>query len=370
MNADLLKRLDGLVGPLVVRLLGKGGTRPPPAAPGSVLVIRPGGIGDAILLVPALRALAAAYPGCRIDLLAERRNAAAFLFCSCLAKVHCYDTVSGLSAALLGRYDLVIDTEQWYRLSAVVARLTRAPMRIGFATNDRQRLFTHPVSYSQNQYEACSFFRLLQPLGVSAPGEIATPFLTLPVAAAEAAAGLLAPLAGKPYLTVFPGASLAEKQWGTENFKALIAILAQAGIAVVLVGGEDTRGAGEEIARGGVALNLAGKASLTETAALIGKGRALVSGDSGLLHIAVGLGTPTVSLFGPSDPLKWGPKGGEDRLLRAEQSCAPCSSFGTIPPCTGRAVCLSAITPGEVAEAVIGLWETNEENCRLQNKKP
>jgi len=356
MNASFLKRLDGLVGPLLVSLFGKGrGTQDNPA-PRSALIIRPGGIGDAVLLVPALRALQAFYPECRIDILAESRNAAVFAFCPGLGTVHRYDSRSGLRAALQGNYDLVVDTEQWYRLSALIARFTRAPMRVGFATNERARLFTHPVAYATEQYEALSFFRLLEPLGIAAPAAIKAPFLTLPGAALQAAAGLLAPLSGEPFVTIFPGASVPEKQWGIGNFRELAAALASRGIQPVLVGGEDTRAAGEEIARGGIALNLAGRASLAVTAALLGQGRVLVSGDSGLLHIAAGLGTPTVSLFGPSDPRKWSPQGKRHAVFSCAADCAPCSRFGSIPHCDAGARCLDAV-PCEVAGAVLRLWE-------------
>jgi len=355
MNADSLKRLDSLVGPLLTRLFSKRRAEDLPA-PRSALFIRPGGIGDAVLLVPALRALQAACPGCQIDILAESRNAAVFAFCPGLGAVHRYDSLPGLAAALLGDYDLVVDTEQWYRLSALLARLSRARMLVGFATNERARLFTHPVPYSLEQYEALSFFRLLEPLRIAAPAVVEAPFLTLPGTARRAAEELLAPLSGEPFLTIFPGASVPEKQWGIGNFRALAERLAAGGIRPVIVGGEDTRAAGEEICRGGIALNLAGRASLAVTAALLGQGRVLVSGDSGLLHIAAGLGTPTVSLFGPSDPRKWSPQGAQHVVFSCQADCAPCSRFGTIPPCDSGVRCMDA-APAEVAEAVLRLWE-------------
>ena len=352
MRSQLLKQFDAIAGPLLVRLFKDAGSGATRLSPSSALFIRPGGIGDAVLLVPAIKALQRAHPGCAIDILADSRNASLFGLVPGIRNVYKYHTLAGLGAALTGRYHLVIDTEQWYRLSAVVARLTRAPMLIGFATNERERMFTHRICYSQEEYEARSFFKLLEPLGVSAPIDISTPFLFLPAAATESAEGLLAPLSGEPFITVFPGASVPQKQWGIENFRALADEFASKGMSLVIVGGEDTQTAGEEIARGGLALNLAGKASLAETAALIGKGRVLVSGDSGLLHIAAGLGTPTVSLFGPSDPRKWGPKGEQHQVFSLESSCAPCSRFGTIPPCADSVRCLSLITVAEVVAAV------------------
>lgn len=351
MRSELLKRFDTFIGPLLVRLFKKGRQGAACHSPGSALLIRPGGIGDAVLLVPAIRALQNAHPGCAIDILAESRNASLFGLVPGIRKVYRYHTLAGLGAAFTRRYDLAIDTEQWYRLSAVVARLTRAPMRIGFASNERERLFTHPVSYSLEQFEASSFFRLLEPLGIKAQVDIAIPFLTLPGAAVEAAQVLLAPLAGKPFLAVFPGASILEKQWGTGNFRALAVKLAAGGGKVVIVGGEDTRAAGEEIAKDGIALNLAGRSSLAVSGAILSRAQLLVGGDSGVLHLASALGVPIVSIFGPSDPVKWGPKSETDRVISRGLFCSPCSSFGTTPKCPSRTRCLGEIAVAEVAQA-------------------
>lgn len=351
MKIEFMKLIDRLVGGIVTASIPSARLRQV-RVPRKFLVIRPGGIGDAVLLVPALRALQTAYPGCSIEILAEKRNAAAFGFISGIGTIHLYDSPLGIVSVLRGCYDVVIDTEQWYRLSAVVARLTGAPMLIGFATNERKRLFTHTVPYDKSQYEAYSFFQLLEPLGIAAPSQIDTPFLELPHTAFVEADTLLASLSDRPFVTVFPGASVPEKQWGTDNFLELIYLLTTRGIAVVLIGGEDTRCAGKQLSMVKHVLDLTGRSSLRGAAALITKGRAFVSGDSGLLHIAAGLDVPTVSLFGPSDARKWGPQGERHILIGTGLSCAPCSRFGTIPPCAVSACCLSEIRVAEVLAAV------------------
>ncbi len=355
LKATLLKRLDAAVGPLLTRLLPKRGLPDSLPSPRRFLIIRPGGIGDAVLLIPALRALQEAFPGCSIDLFAESRNAAAFQMCPGLNRVLRYDSLPQVASVLRTTYDVVIDSEQWYRLSAVLARLVRARRSIGFCTNDRGRLFTDPVPYTFNDYELVSFFRLLAPLGVRPPRDTSAPFLSLPAGAKEGARRLLAPLEGKSFVAVFPGASVPEKQWGEDNFRHVAEGLVAAGIAVVVVGGDDARAVGERIARGGVALNLAGKGGLMESAAVLAEARVLLSGDSGLLHIAAGLGTATVSLFGPSDAEKWGPKGERHVEFTSSLSCAPCSRYGTIRCSTG-ACCLDA-APSEVTAAMLRLCE-------------
>ncbi|TGU72394.1 glycosyltransferase family 9 protein [Geomonas terrae] len=356
MQPTLLKKIDAIAGPLLSHLFLRRRRSGTNTAPQSALVIRPGGIGDAILLIPALRALKSAYPACRIEILAETRNAAAFQFCPGVHAVHRYDAPGELAAVLRNRYDLVIDTEQWYRLSALVSRLVRARRSVGFATNERKRLFTDAVPYALDEYEPYSFFRLLTPLGIEAPSELTVPFLTLPPEAVEGAQQLLAYIGERPFVAIFPGASVSRKEWGIGRFRQVASSAVLAGYAVVLLGGEGEAEACEMIARSTGALDLAGKGSLAESAAVIGKAKALLSGDSGLLHIAAGLGTPTVSLFGPSDPVKWAPKGEHHRVFASTLSCAPCSRWGTIPSCSHEGSCVDA-DPSEVSRALIRLLD-------------
>ncbi|MGB9082173.1 MAG: glycosyltransferase family 9 protein, partial [Desulfuromonadaceae bacterium] len=114
---------------------------------------------------------------------------------------------------------------------------------------------------------------------------------------------------------------------------------------------EEDRADGDEIV-GDAGLNLAGMTTVSETAAVIARSRLVISGDSGVLHIAAGLDIPTVSLFGPSSAAKWAPQGDRHVVMSRHLSCAPCSIFGTIPPCPIAARCISAISPDEVIEAI------------------
>jgi ADP-heptose:LPS heptosyltransferase len=99
-------------------------------------------------------------------------------------------------------------------------------------------------------------------------------------------------------------------------------------------------------------LNLAGATTLAETAAVIKKSALLLSGDSGVLHIAVGLGVPTVSLFGPGRVKKWAPQGEHHIVINKELPCSPCTTFGHTPPCPIHAQCMRDISVDEVVTAV------------------
>jgi len=351
MNIRLMKTVDNLLGRMAVSLLPRPARSAIPADIRSVLVIRPGGIGDAVLLVPALQVFKEKFPSAKITILAERRNCAVFRLCPAVDKVLLYDSPLDLLNAVRGRYDVVIDSEQWHRLSAIVARMTRAPVRIGFATNERSRMFSHQIGYSHDDYEAVSFFNLMEPLGVQS-GSAAKRFLSIPEEVAVTASKMLGACESVPFVTIFPGASIPERRWGADCFRRVAELLSFFGVQVVVVGGREDRQAGETIVDGGLGLNLAGQTSLQVTAAIIDRSALLVSGDSGVLHIAIGLGKPTVSLFGPGRPKKWAPQGDRHIVINRKLPCSPCTTFGTTPPCPRDAECLRTITPDEVANAV------------------
>ena len=320
----------------------------------SILVIRPGGIGDGILLAPTLSALKRSYPQAKIHVLAEKRNAAAFQLCPQVDLVLRYDRPRELLLALRNGYDLVMDTEQWHRLSAVMGRLCRPKLLAGFGSNDRIRLLTHATPYRQDDYEADSFLNLLTPLGI-VPPKLSAPFLAVPESARQKSAELLAALGDKPFITIFPGASIPERRWGAERFARVAELLRQAGLGIVVIGGGEDREQGDIISGVGKGLNLAGRTSLAESAAIIATSALLVSGDSGVLHMAVGVGTPTVALFGPGREKKWAPRGANHSVINKRLPCSPCTTFGTTPPCPDAARCMGEISVDEVADAALRL---------------
>ncbi len=353
MNIRRMKQLDQVIGRLSAAFI------PVPLRKNlsfpltSILLIRPGGIGDAVLLAPAINSLKNKCPAIQITVLAEQRNGGVFELIPAVNKQFCYDSPRELLHAMQGNYDVVIDTEQSHRLSAVVARFTSAPVKIGFNTNERRRMFTHQIPYSHDEYEAVSFAHLLDPLGLDAMGvKMLAPFLSIPEAASKKAAGLLDSIQGQPFVCIFPGASIPERRWGADRFKQVAEVLSTFGMNVVVVGGGEDHHQGEAITGGGLGQNLAGETSLSETAAIIQKSSLLLSGDSGVLHIAVGLGVPTVSLFGPGRSKKWAPQGKHHVVINKELPCSPCTTFGTTPPCPIKFQCMRDITVDEVVNAV------------------
>lgn len=138
LRIGLLKSLDKYIGSLLTTCLPKPSSAELDDAPSKTLIIRPGGIGDAVHLVPTLNAIKKSFPDAIIDVLAERRNAGVLSLCPHVNQVFLYDKPKDFLAVLRRCYDVVIDAEQWRRLSALVVRFVTA----------RQDRFCHQRAFS------------------------------------------------------------------------------------------------------------------------------------------------------------------------------------------------------------------------------
>jgi lipopolysaccharide heptosyltransferase II len=353
-----LKLLDSVLGKIACKCISS----PTPVVSRrvvqKVLIIRPGGIGDAVLLIPAINALKRTYPHAIIDVLAEKRNSAIFTLCSVVNRTFHYDKPAELFAAIRGKYDVVIDTEQWHRLSAVVARLTRAPMAVGYKTNEREKLFTHLVPYSHDDYEVHSFLNLFESIVGHLSVDLGTPFLTIPAETTNKMPSLFKPLENKQTVALFPGGSIKERRWSSDQFHQMARALVERGYGVVVIGGRDDYKAGVEIAEDLENVqNFCGALSLVETAAVLKESALLIAGDSGIMHIGFGLCIKTLSLFGPGIEKKWAPRGPNHVPINKNLGCSPCTRFGYTPKCTRNAECMKKITVDEVYEKAIAMLE-------------
>ncbi len=356
-----LKAVDGFVGSALVSILthirhiNQTVDVPPPGQLGRVLVIRPGGVGDAVLLLPALKQIKAVHPGVQIDILCEKRNHGIFQLSGDINRIYLYDSRPGLIECLRNTYDAVIDTEQWHRLSAVIASLTGARVRIGFNTNERGELFTHKIPYGHDDYEGRSFFNLIAPV-VGSGAVDGIPDVFISGEAFIAAEGIEIFNTGRT-IAVAAGASVKERRWGGENFGLTARQLSDRGFNILIIGSQADKSDALTIkSYCPAAFDLTGTTSLKDTAPLLKSASALVCVDSGIMHIAYALGTPTVCLFGSGIEKKWAPLGKTHRIINKRLPCSPCTKFGYTPPCDS-VKCLTQITVDEVVREVIDLLD-------------
>lgn len=155
----------------------------------------------------------------------------------------------------------------------------------------------------------------------------------------------------KPFAVIAPGAAHATKRWPIAHWQALTDRLRQLGYGVVAVGGPQDRELVDAL--GARVVNVASEFTLQETGACLARAAVLVSGDTGVMHMASGVGTPVVALFGPTvEPFGFFPYTKRATVLERDLSCRPCSAMGTERCPLGHHRCLQDILPEQVADAV------------------
>lgn len=330
-----------------------------------ILIVRLSAIGDVVVTTPVSRALRQAFPEAWIAWLVEPKARDVVEGNPYLDEVIVWPRQSrepmwrtALSSLGVARrlrraqIDVAIDFQGLVR-SALVARMSGARWRIGNAgaREHAERFYNVRVAKP-----ACSSSRqrcldLLRPLGV----ETTDRRMVLPIGPADEAAAhrLLAEVAIRPgdaYVCLVPASTWPHKHWLDARWSALAdRIAAELGMrSVVLAGPQDRERTARVVAAArSRPADLGGRTTLRQAAAILQGARACVAVDTGLMHIAVSVGTPTVAICGAS----WWP-GFQDYerfiLLREPMPCSPCLRH----PICHAVDCMQAITPAAVMAAV------------------
>ncbi|MGH9316495.1 MAG: lipopolysaccharide heptosyltransferase II, partial [Thermoanaerobaculia bacterium] len=295
----------------------------------SRIVIAPTWIGDSVMAIPLVRALRRAYPEDRLSVLARRGPAAVF---RAEGSAHLVLTQSGLLADVLAlrraRFDEAWLLPNSFR-AALIASLAGVRERIGYATDRRGPLLTHPlpaprpVRHQLRDYDALLSSRGIEP-------DLGPPRFAVPHAAAQRATQALAEAGippDRPLALLAPGAAFGwTKRWSAERFGHLADRLAEKGFACAVVIGpeeEDLAVRVKAAARGRLP-TLGADLDPAELAGALARAHLLVSNDSGPMHLASAVGTPVLAFFGPTDPGRTAPVGSASRILDRYVFCSPC----------------------------------------------
>jgi len=368
----LLQSVDRLTGPWFFRQLKHGATalsgsdnpaaQPVPAdALNRVLIIRPGGLGDAVLTYPMLMTLRERYPDARFDVLAETRNADIYRINDIVDEIYCYETdpFTVFRRLKKNRYDLIIDTEQYHHLSTLLANALQPRFLCGFKTLGRERFLTHTAIHDESSYEVSSFLRLAEALlGSPVAFDPNQPFISIPPQTRTWADQTIRAAGMQRFAAVAPGAGGAYKLWPVSRYAEIVAWLIRQDYAVILLGGRDALEAADRIAAKAGServLSLAGQITLADSAGLLQRASLSVSADTGAMHLAYAVGTPTVSMFGPGEHLRWAPPGERHRIVRKDLACSPCTRLGRVPKCPYDVACMREISVDEVIAACADL---------------
>lgn len=345
-------------------------TIPTPSMPtpfGHILICRTDNIGDVVLTLPLAGFLKSRYPGIRIDMLCRAYAAPVVRHCRFVDNVIEYDP-AGDPAAAIGhaRYDTILFAFPNRRL-AMAAWRAGIPNRVGtshrlyhWLTCNRLAHFSRVKS---TLHEAQLNFALLRPLGIDqVPSLAEIPSLY----------GLSAPVRGgighaRHNFILHPKSNGNGREWPLAHYTELARELSAYSDITLSVTGSAAEGAllaqqAPELLEMPNVRDLCGSMDLEGLLALIGASDGLVASGTGPLHMSAALGRPTLGLFPPLkpiDPARWGALGEQARVLCVERPCGECAD-------PQACSCMRAITPGQVAEVLLG-WRASRSPNRKEN---
>jgi predicted lipopolysaccharide heptosyltransferase III len=333
-----------------------------------ILVIKLRYIGDTVLTTPLLKVLKSGVPGSRIDVLVYDDSQEVLVGNPFVDRVWTLNHARArkslwYSLTFMGRlrgqgYHTVVDLTNNDR-SSLFTFFTGAPMRIGFVSGRwfRTRIcYTEVIDSLLGQGHAVDHhLKVAELLGL--PAEDRHPHIQVSVEAQKRVEAKLIEMGfdwNQPFVLIYPGARRWYKRWPPEQFSALAdRISHHFQMSAVFCGGKEDVAISESI-RGQMvseALDVTGRLSLSEFAALIQRAACLVGNDAAPIHIATAVKTPTISLFGPTDWRVWAPRRELDRVIAAEFPCMPCGH--SKPDChLGENYCMSTIDLEDVWNAL------------------
>ena len=327
----------------------------------NVLIVRLGALGDIVHTIPAAAALRRAYPEARIDWIVDEKHR------------EILDLVAGLDRVIVlrrpavrgwieatrqlraGRYDVALDFQGLMK-SAVLARASAARRVLGFSIWHLREKGARPF-YSESIETGASEpgqtlhivqknLQLLTAVGV-ADAVVEFPLVRVPSAARDT---MVAQAGGRPIALINPGAAWPNKCWYSDRFGEIAAFLRDVrGMEPFVLWGPGERGLAERVIEASQgAGRLAPATRLADLVEICRDAAIMVSGDTGPLHIAAAVGTPIVSIFGPTDPARNGPWRPEDVTVSRYAACG-CHYDRR---CRQEEWCLTTIPVVEVTAAV------------------
>lgn len=329
--------------------------------PPDILIVRFSAIGDILLLTPLLRALRRRHPDARITVVTKAAFAPLLAHNPRLTELIGWDETEPL--AVLGRrlkgrgFSHRLDLHRSLRSLALRrhagGRWSTYPKHLvarEVLIRTRRNVYRDRRPVAERYFDAAA--------GLDVEPDEGSLEMFLPRPTLDAAEEFLA---GRGIGTVrqliaaAPGAAHFTKRWPLHHWTALVRRLVENGNDLVAVGGPEDRELGAAVAEAGGerAVSAAGVFDLPGSAALLKRARALVSGDTGLMHMATAVGTPVVALFGPTvEPFGFYPYHAKAAVLERDLYCRPCSAHGgpTCPEVHHR--CLQDLTPEDVLEAL------------------
>lgn len=309
-----------------------------------ILIVKPSSLGDVVHALPFLKAIKTAIRDAQITWVISKSLSGILEGNPLIDRIIEIDKESWKKPSRISKttqeiinlvktlrsehFDMVIDLQGLLR-SGLITFFSNSPLKIGFHhAREGSRLFYNkkiPVNGTLHAVDRC--------LEIANFLNAHTERVEFPLHVDDVARQEVKNLLGNisDYIVIVPSARWETKRWKPENFGLLVSKL---DLPCVITGSRSDKNIIQQVvsSSGGKGINLCDKTGLKELIALLSGARAVVSNDSGPLHIAAALGVPVVALFGPTDPKKTGPYGwsevpdrGKNRNIKVIKSSFPCS---------------------------------------------
>jgi heptosyltransferase III len=339
-----------------------------PSAP-RVLVVALRRLGDVLLTTPLIRSVKRAYPQASIDALVFAGTEGILSGNPDLAGIVTIPQRPGLRKTLAlmrriaRRYDLALSTQTGDRPTALAFIAGRQSAGVleatGLVAAVKRLGLGRSFATDPDRHRVLDILRLADVLGIAAHAEIVCP--------TGAVRPTLTP--AQPYAVVHAAPMFTYKRWTHDGWRKLAPALRERGLGTVITGAMTDRNYLDDIWRDSDVVRLDGKLEWPELSAVIERARVYIGPDTAITHLAAATGTPTVALYGPSNPQLWGPwpVGGLDQpwaaagtiqrrgnvwLVQNPLPCLPCQLEGCERRLDSHSQCLDELSVGQVVSAV------------------
>ncbi len=300
-----------------------------------ILLIRLSSLGDIVLTTPAIRAVRANFPNAHIAILVAKQSADILRENPYLNEIITFDRLAKnkntgemwriIHLLRERKFTLAIDFQRKFR-TEILMYFSGATERVG-----KGKLCTVRVPEQGNKHATEHYFDILHAAGIPAADQKLELFLAeserRDAVQRLKTAGIVAE---KLKVGLFPGAGWKLREWMPERFAAIGDRLVEHFNADILIfGGQQESELVQKVANlmEMHAIPFAGNLQMRQLAACIEQCDLFLTNDTGPMHIAAGVGTPTISLFGPGNHIRFQPLGAEHQIIRHDVPCSPCKQF-------------------------------------------
>ncbi|MBF0472833.1 MAG: glycosyltransferase family 9 protein [Nitrospirae bacterium] len=325
--------------------------------PQKILIVKPSALGDVIHSLPFLYALKSRFPNAAIHWVIAKGLEGLLSNHPLIDKLWIinkgsWKKTSNISTTIKElkilfhdlkeqNYDLVIDLQGLLR-SAIITHFSKSKASVGFsdAREFAPFFYRHKIIGGKDIHAVDRYLKIAKYLDCNIDSiNFAMPeFDPIPQ--------IIKTLPDK-YIVMIPSAMAAAKRWSPERFGALASILPYKSVII---------GSAQDIPISEIVLNqannnaisLCGKTNLSELMAVIKNAAFCVTNDTGPMHIAAAQNVPIAAIFGPTNPIRTGPYGANNIIIRKDLPCVPCYKRNK---CSNR-ICLDSLTVKEVKEAI------------------